>query len=105
MSEKFCLIKPRLTSDVDARLRDRIQPRRGELGKFLILVLKNVNLKTIPLMEISSDLGEFVETTLNIPVSLYNELKRISTQRRASMNKLVNSAVIHYTGKSKSGRK
>lgn len=81
---------------VDAKLRDRIY-RRGELVELIILILKTVDLKTIPLLEISSDLQALAQTTVQLPGALHAKLKKIAAKRDSSMNILVNSAVWVYT--------
>ena len=81
---------------VDAKLRDRIY-RRGELVELIILILKTVDLKTIPLLEISSDLQALAQTTVQLPGALHAKLKKIAANRDSSMNILVNSAVWVYT--------
>jgi hypothetical protein len=80
---------------VDKKLREHIS-RRGELVTLLVLILKTVDLKNIPLLEISSDVQELAATTVKVPLSLHAKLKQIARQRKISMNALVNSAVWAY---------
>jgi hypothetical protein len=47
----FCL---RLLLDVDARLRKRIG-RRGELATLIVLILITIDLRSIPVLEFSSE--------------------------------------------------
>ena len=62
----------------------------------LVLILKTVDLKNIPLLEISSDVQDLAATTVKVPLSLHTKLKQIARQRKISMNALVNSAVWAY---------
>lgn len=96
--EDFKFFRPRFMAKVDAKLRKRIS-RRGELMKLIILILKSVDLTTIPLLEISSDLQDLAETTVKLPVALYAKLRRVADQRTVSMNVIVNSAVWEYKEK------
>jgi hypothetical protein len=98
MLDKSVVFKTRFLSDVDAKLRKHIS-RRGELLQLLILILKTVDLSTIPLLEISSDLQDLVATSVKLPASLHAKLKRIAARRQISMNALMNSAVLAYTEK------
>jgi hypothetical protein len=89
----FCL---RLLLDVDARLRKRIG-RRGELFTLIVLILNTIDLKSVPVLELRSDLEDLVVTTVKLPVSLHANLKRVASMRQSSMNALLNSAIWAYT--------
>lgn len=86
----------RFDGKVDAELRKKIS-RRGDLMKMILLILKTIDLTTVPLIEISSDLKSVVHTTVSLPASLHKKIKRIAFKRESSMNALVNSAVWAYT--------
>lgn len=88
----------RLLSEVDTRLRKHIG-RRGELVTLVVLILNTIDLKTVPVLELSSDLQELAATTVKLPAALHANLKRIATLRRSSMNVLMNSAIWAYTKK------
>jgi hypothetical protein len=89
----FCL---RLFLDVDARLRKRIG-RRGDLVTLVVLILNTIDLRSVPLLEFSSDLEDLVATTIKLPATLHASLKRIASSRGSSMNALMNSAIWSYT--------
>lgn len=93
--DKTILFRPRFKADVDAKLREHIS-RRGELIKLIVLILKTVDLSTIPLLEIGDDLKDLATTTVKLPVALHSKLKRVAGKRRSSMNVLLNSAVWSY---------
>jgi hypothetical protein len=92
----FCL---RLLLDVDARLRKRIS-RRGELVTLIVLILNAIDLRSVPLLEFSSDLEDLLATTVKLPAALHANLKRIASSRQSSMNALMNSAIWAYTEES-----
>ena len=94
--DKPIAFRPRFKAEVDSKLRDHIY-RRGELLKLIILILKTVDLTTVPLLEMGSDLQNLASTTVKLPAALHAKLKRIATKRKSSMNALVNSAVWAYT--------
>ena len=98
MSVKTVFFRPRFLASIDAKLRSQIS-RRGELVQLVILILTEVDLSTIPLLEISSDLQDLAETTVKLPAALHARLKRIAATRSVSMNALVNSAVSFYDAK------
>jgi hypothetical protein len=98
MPDKAVLFKTRFMADVDAKLRQHIS-RRGELLQLIVLILKTVDLSTIPLLEISSDLQDLAATSVKLPASLHTKLKRMAAKRHSSMNALLNSAVLAYTEK------
>jgi hypothetical protein len=89
----FCL---RLLLDVDARLRKHID-RRGELVTLIVLILNTIDLRSVPVLELSSDLEDLVATTVKLPAALHANLKRIASARQSSMNALMNSAIWAYT--------
>ena len=89
----FCL---RLLLDVDARLRKHIG-RRGELVTLIVLILNTIDLKSVPVLELSSDLEDLVVTTVKLPVSLHANLERVASMRHSSMNVLLNSALWAYS--------
>ena len=95
MPEKTVVFRPRLKAEVDAKLRDRVY-RRGELLKLIILILKTVDLSTIPILEMGDDFKNLANTSVKLPAALHAKLKRIAERRRSSMNALVNSAVWAY---------
>jgi hypothetical protein len=89
----FCL---RLLLDVDVRLRKHID-RRGELVTLIVLILNTIDLRSVPVLELSSDLEDLVATTVKLPAALHANLKRIASARQSSMNALMNSAIWAYT--------
>jgi hypothetical protein len=89
----FCL---RLLLDVDARLRKHID-RRGELVTLIVLILNTIDLRSVPLLELGSDLEDLVATTVKLPAALHANLKRIASIRQSSMTALMNSAIWAYT--------
>jgi hypothetical protein len=89
----FCL---RLLLDVDARLRKHIG-RRGELVTLIVLILNTIDLRSVPVLEFSSDLEDLAVTTVKLPAALHANLKRIASARQSSMNALMNSAIWAYT--------
>jgi hypothetical protein len=89
----FCL---RLLLNVDARLRKHID-RRGELVTLIVLILNTIDLRSIPVLELSSDLEDLVVTTVKLPASLHARLKDIASARHSSMNALMNSAIWAFT--------
>jgi hypothetical protein len=89
----FCL---RLFLDVDARLRKHID-RRGELVTLIVLILNTIDLRSVPVLELSSDFEDLVATTVKLPAALHANLKRIAGARQSSMNALMNSAIWAYT--------
>ena len=86
----------RLLSEVDSRLRRHIA-RRGELVRLIVLILDTIDLKTVPLLELSSDIQELAATTVKLPAALHTKLKDIANSRRSSMNAIINSAIWAYT--------
>ena len=88
--------KTRFLASVDRELRTRTS-RRGELLDLVLLVLKTVDLSTIPLLNVSSEKQVLAVTNVNLPSSLHARLKEVAEQRQSSMNALVNSAVWAYT--------
>ena len=95
MPDKTVVFRPRLKAEVDAKLRDQVY-RRGELFRLVILILKTVDLSSIPLLEMGDDLQSLASTTVKLPAALHARLKRIASKRRSSMNTLLNSAVWAY---------
>ena len=89
----FCL---RLLWDVDAKLRKQLG-RRGELVTLIVLILNTIDMKTVPVLELRSDLKELVATTVKLPAALHASLKFVASSRQSSMNALVNSAIWVYT--------
>jgi hypothetical protein len=93
MTVLFCF---KLMPDVDSRLRSHLG-RRGHLATIILLILNEIDLKTVPVVELGSDLEELVATTVTLPFALHADLKRIASLRRSSMNALMNSAIWTYT--------
>jgi len=93
MTVLFCF---KLMPDVDSRLRRHLG-RRGQLVQLIVLILNQIDLKTVPVLESSPDLEELIATTVKIPVTLHADLKRIASLRGSSMNALMNSAIWTYT--------
>jgi hypothetical protein len=89
----FCL---RLLLDVDVRLRKHLG-RRGELVTLIVLILDTIDLKTVPIIELRSDLESLVATTVKLPAKLHANLKCVASSRQSSMNALMNSAIWAYT--------
>ena len=98
MTEEPVAFRTRFMAQVDTKLREQVN-RKGELVQLIILILKTVDLQTIPLLEISSDLQALAVTTVKLPVKLHAKLKSVAEKRNSSMNRLVNSAVWAYTKK------
>jgi RNA polymerase sigma factor (sigma-70 family) len=90
------LVGLRLLLDIDARLRKHIG-RRGELVTLIVLILNTIDMKTVPVLELRSDLKELVATTVKLPAALHASLKFVASSRQSSMNALVNSAIWVYT--------
>jgi hypothetical protein len=93
MTVLFCF---KLASSVDSRLRRHLG-RRGQLVTLIVLILHNVDLMTVPVFELGSDLEELIATTVKLPAALHADLKRIASLRGSSMNALMNSAIWSYT--------
>jgi hypothetical protein len=87
---------PQTLLDVDARLRKHID-RRGELVTLIVLVLNTIDLKSVPVLELRSDLEDLVVTTVKLPVALHANLKCVTSMRQSSMNALLNGAIWAYT--------
>ncbi|RRA50446.1 hypothetical protein [Acidipila sp. EB88] len=94
--EKLISYKTRIMADVDRKLRDRIS-RRGELVKLIVLILRTVDLSTMPLLEISSDIQDLAATSVMLPAALHKKLREVAARRHSSMNVLMNSAIWFYT--------
>jgi len=103
MPDKMVVFRPRFKADVDTKLRDHIF-RRGELFQLIILILKTVDLSTVPLLEMGEGLQNLATTTVKLPASLHARLKRMAKKRQSSMNALVNSAVWAYETEEKKRR-
>ena len=95
MPDKTVLFRPKFKPDVDAKLREHVK-RRGELVKLIVLILKTVDLSTVPLLELSSGFQDLLSTTVHLPVALHDRLKRVAEKRHSTMNALLNSAVWAY---------
>jgi hypothetical protein len=93
MTVLFCF---KLTSDVDSRLRRHLN-RRGQLVTLIVLILNTIDLRSVPLLEFTSDLEDLEATTVKLPAALHANLKRIASARQSSMNALMNSAIWAYT--------
>jgi hypothetical protein len=93
MTVLFCF---KLTSSVDSSLRKHID-RRGELVTLIVLILNTIDLKSVPVLELKSDLEDLVATTVKLPPSLHANLKHVASMRQSSMNALLNSAISAYT--------
>jgi hypothetical protein len=94
-SDKTVLFRPRFLAEVDKKLRDMIF-RRGELVKLIVLMIKTVDLTTVPLLEISSEIQELSATTVKLPEAIHKKLKRAAQKRNSTMNALLNSAIWAY---------
>jgi hypothetical protein len=86
----------KLTSDVNSRLRRHLG-RRGQLATLIVLILKSIDLRTVPVRESGPDLEELIATTVKLPATLHAELKRVARLRGSSMGALMNSAIWSYT--------
>jgi hypothetical protein len=93
MTVLFCF---KLTSSVDSRLRGHLG-RRGQLVTLIVLILNTIDLMTVPVLELGSDLEKLFATTVKLPAALHANLKRIASLRGSSMSALMNSAVWAYT--------
>jgi hypothetical protein len=62
-----------------------------------VLILNTIDLKSVPVLELSSDLEDLAATTVKLPTALHENLKRVASSRRSSMNALMNSAIWAYT--------
>jgi hypothetical protein len=89
----FCL---RLLFNVDARLRQNLG-RRGELTTLIVLILNTIDLRTVPVLELRSDLEGLLATTVKLPRAIHENLKEVANLRQSSMNALLNSAIWEYT--------
>jgi hypothetical protein len=87
-------------SDVDSRLRKHLG-RRGQLVTLILLILNEIDLQTVPVLELGSDLEELIATTVKLPPELHGDLKRIASLRGSSMTALMNSAIWSHTEMSK----
>ena len=96
LTKKTAPLRPRLIAEADSQLRDRVS-RRGELAKQIVLILTSVDLTTIPLLELTSDIRRLAQTTVELPLDIHRRLKKIAQARKTSMNAIVNSAVVEYT--------
>jgi hypothetical protein len=96
MPEKPIPLRARLEPKVDEKFRQHIR-RRGELVKLVVLILKTIDLSTVPLLEITSKLEDMAGTTVKLPATLHGKLKRIADKRKTSMNALLNSALWQYS--------
>ncbi len=94
-TDKTVLFRPRFLANVDKKLREMIY-RRGELVKLIILMIKTVDLTTIPLLEISSEIQGLSATTVKLPEAIHKKLKRAAYKRNSTMNALLNSAIWAY---------
>jgi hypothetical protein len=63
----------------------------------IVLVLNTIDLKSVSVLELRSDLEDLVVTTVKLPISLHANLKRVASMRQSSMNALLNSAIWAYT--------
>jgi len=90
------LVCLRLLLVVDARLRKHLG-RRGELVTLIVLILNTIDLKTVPVLELGSDMEELLATTVKLPAALHASLKCVASSRQSSMNALMNSAIWAYT--------
>jgi hypothetical protein len=90
------LVCLRLLLDVDARLRKHLG-RRGELVTLIVLILNTIDLRTVPVLELGSDMEELLATTVKLPAALHASLKCVASSRQSSMNALMNSAIWAYT--------
>lgn len=95
LGKKTVPLRPRFVAEADWELRERIY-RRGELAKLVVLILKTVDLTTIPLLELGSDIRSLAQTTVELPLELHGWLRRVATKRGTSMNAIVNSAIVAY---------
>lgn len=100
MTDETKLFHARLEPEVDEKFRSHVS-RRGEVASLIILMLRTIDLSTVPLLEIKSSLAELAGTSLHMPASLHARLKAIAYKRNVSMNRLVNSAVWAYGEKTK----
>jgi hypothetical protein len=95
-SKETVRLRPRFIAEADSGLRGRIR-RYGELAQLMVLILTSVDLTTIPILELTSDIRNIAQTTVELPSALYRRLKEIAAARGTSMNAIVNSAVVEYT--------
>jgi hypothetical protein len=82
--------------EVDARLRKRLG-RRGKLTALIIVILNTIDLTTVPVLEVDSNRGELLATTVKLPKDLHANLRQVARLRQTSMNALMNSAIWTYT--------
>jgi hypothetical protein len=57
---------------------------------------ETVDLTTIPLIEISSEIQELNPTTVKLPEAIHKRLKQVALKRNSTMNALLNSAIWAY---------
>jgi hypothetical protein len=86
----------RFPLEVHARLRKRLG-RRGKLAALIIVILNTIDLTTVPVLEVDSNRGELLATTVKLPKDLHANLRHVASLRQTSMNALMNSAIWVYT--------
>src|SRR5579863_3171183 len=90
----------RFPLEVDARLREPLG-RSGKIAALIIVILNTIDLMTVPVLEVDSNRGELLATTVKLPKDLPANLRLIASLRQTSMNALMNSAIWAYTEESK----
>lgn len=83
-----------LLPEIDEIMRLGIS-RRGDLRNLLLQMFAEVDMKavTLPEMQFDHGIGNAKATTLNVPCSVHERLKRTAKKRGCSMNALVNGGI------------
>ena len=68
----------RFPLQVHARLRKRLG-RRGKLATLIIVILNTIDLTTVPVLEVDSNRGELLATTVRLPKHLHANLRHVSS--------------------------
>ena len=84
----------RLLPGINEHLRREMR-YRGDLSSMIIAALSSVNLNTVRLVDLASEM-RLQTTTVALPPPLHNEIKSAAKNRNASMNEMVNTAVAHW---------
>jgi hypothetical protein len=84
----------RLLPGINEHLRGEMR-YRGDLSTMIMEAIGTVDLKTVRLVDLSTD-THIATTTVALPKPIHADLKAISKTRNTSMNVLVNTAVAYW---------
>ena len=87
---KLCI---RLADPINGPLREIVQ-YQGELTGYIVEAVESVDLASVPLMVIRDVRGK--DTTIRVSETVFKLLSKVSKDRHASMNVLINTAVAHW---------